>query len=183
MSEELLIRNCSPTLAGLKTGSMFNYTCASKEEMLKDVRTINDRLKDKGVIIVPISYKERRAYVYIYRPSSLKRDLENEQLREILITLGYPVDAPNKCLVKLMRRMRTNDSFPHEVGLFLGYPPEDVNGFINHKDIGCKTVGVWKVYGDVDKAKETFNTFRKCKNIYSKLWYKGRTLEQLTVAK
>ena len=32
--------------------------------------------------------------------------------------------------------------FPHEVGLFLGYPPEDVKGFIDHRANNFKCAGL-----------------------------------------
>ena len=38
--------------------------------------------------------------------------------------------------------------FPHEVGLFLSYPPEDVKGFIAHRANDFKCAGLWKVYGN-----------------------------------
>ena len=34
-------------------------------------------------------------------------------------------------------------SSPHEVGLFLSYPPEDVKGFIDHRASGFKSAGLW----------------------------------------
>ena len=43
--------------------------------------------------------------------------------------------------------------FPHEVGLFLSYPPEDVKGFIDHRANDFKCAGLWKVYGDEEKAR------------------------------
>ena len=33
--------------------------------------------------------------------------------------------------------------FPHEVWLFLSYPPEDVKGFIDHRASGFKCAGLW----------------------------------------
>ena len=49
--------------------------------------------------------------------------------------------------------------FPHEVGLFLSYPPEDVKGFIDHRASGFKCAGLWKVYGNEEKrARYSRNT-------------------------
>jgi hypothetical protein len=44
--------------------------------------------------------------------------------------------------------------FPHEIGLFLGYPPEDVAAFIENdgKNYACRTH--WKVYHEPDAARE-----------------------------
>ena len=36
MSEELIVRYCSPTLAGMKTGNMFNCTYSDITEMQED---------------------------------------------------------------------------------------------------------------------------------------------------
>ena len=72
--------------------------------------------------------------------------------------------------------------FPHEVGLFLGYPPEDVKGFIDHRANDFKCAGLWKVYGDEEKARSLFEKYRKCTEIYCTLWQSGLKLEQLAVA-
>lgn len=72
--------------------------------------------------------------------------------------------------------------FPHEVGLFLGYPPEDVKGFIDHRANDFKCAGLWKVYGDEEKARSLFEKYRKCTEIYCALWQSGSKLEQLAVA-
>ena len=58
-----------------------------------------------------------------------------------------------------MRRLQRFEAFPHEIGLFLSYPPEDVRGFIEHKGHESKCDGCWKVYGDAERAKKTFRTY------------------------
>lgn len=67
-----------------------------------------------------------------------------------------------KRLSCLIGRLRNNADFPHEVGLFLGYPPEDVRGFIENRASGFKLIGCWKVYGDVDAARKKFESFESC---------------------
>ena len=51
-------------------------------------------------------------------------------------------------------RLRRESDFPHEVGLFLGYPPRDVEGFIREKARRAKCTGAWKVYGDEEAARK-----------------------------
>ena len=72
--------------------------------------------------------------------------------------------------------------FPHEVGLFLSYPPEDVQGFIDHRAMDFKCAGLWKVYGDQQRAQALFDRFRRCTQRYCALWQTGLRLEQLAVA-
>ena len=77
--------------------------------------------------------------------------------------------------------MRHCDGFPHEIGLFLGYPPADVDGFIHRHD-ECRLVGAWKVYSDVDRARLTFDRFKRCTRICLDRWQRGVPLERFTVA-
>ena len=71
--------------------------------------------------------------------------------------------------------------FPHEVGLFLGYPPEDVEGFIENKARSCKLTGYRKVYSDEEKAKNfaKYSTFTR---VYTEQYAGGKTIERLTIA-
>ena len=78
--------------------------------------------------------------------------------------------------------MRGSAEFPHEVGLFLSYPPEDVLGFILNKACHHKCIGCWKVYGDEQTAKSIFRKYEECSRIYSQQWEQGKSIEQLTVA-
>ncbi|MBP0060806.1 MAG: DUF3793 family protein [Eubacterium sp.] len=41
----------------------------------------------------------------------------------------------------------------------LGYPAEDVQGFIENETKECKCVGCWKVYGDVEQAQKKFEQY------------------------
>ena len=85
-------------------------------------------------------------------------------------------------MVRLACRFREGKEFPHEVGLFLSYPPEDVKGFIDHRANNFKCTGPWKVYGDEGKARSLFAKYKKCTEIYCALWQSGSKLEQLAVA-
>ena len=72
--------------------------------------------------------------------------------------------------------------FPHEVGLFLSYPPEDVKGFIENHAANAKCTGVWKVYGDERQARQTFDRYKKCTQTYCERWRSGVELDRLAVA-
>ncbi len=181
MSEEILIRHCSPTLAGIKTGNMFTASYANEKELRQDLCAFNRRFAVKGLRIIPLRYKENRALLYLYRPKKLAEDLQHSAARDILKGHGYP-ESPGRCVSFLRGRLTENSEFPHEVGLFLGYPPEDVSGFIKNGAQACKCVGCWKVYGDEAKAKCTFAKYKKCTAVYCAQWAAGKSMERLTVA-
>lgn len=182
MSEEMIIRHCSPTLAGMKAGNMFTCPFASSDEMKRSFRRFNMRLGNKGLRAIPLRFTKGRALVYIYRPSHLVRDLRKSVAVSILRERGYCSNTAEGCLIHLMKRICERDEFPHEIGLFLGYPPEDVRGFIENKAAGCKCVGCWKVYGDAEAARAVFAKYKKCIDVYRARFAEGRSVERLTVA-
>ena len=182
MSEEILIRQGAPTLAGIKTGSLFPCPCEDREDLLADIRRLNRRLSPKGLCLLPIRFLAGQALLYLYRPAELRRDLQDTLASELLRQAGYEDESCARCVARLACRFRESGEFPHEVGLFLSYPPEDVKGFIAHRANDFKCAGLWKVYGDEEKACSLFTKYRKCTEIYCALWKSGSRLEQLAVA-
>lgn len=182
MSEELLIRQGAPTLAGIKTGSLFPCPCDDREALLADVRRLNRILVPKGLCLLPLRFMGEQVLLYLYRPAWLQRDLKDALAAEILRQAGYTDTSCARCVAQMIRRFRENGEFPHEVGLFLSYPPEDVKGFIDRKANHFKFAGLWKVYGDEQKAREIFARIKECTEDYCALWRSGSTLEQLAVA-
>lgn len=182
MSEEDIIRFCAPTLAGLKTGSVFACRFAGIEELRTEIRSLNRRFAGKGMRILPLSFKNNRALLYFFRPGLLKQSLDDVNVCRILSQRGYNCGSPDRCIARLMEQLRTSKEFPHEIGLFLGYPPEDVQGFIEHRMTGCKCTGCWKVYGNLDKAEQIFASYKQCTDCYLRNWRLGKTLEFLTVS-
>ena len=79
--------------------------------------------------------------IYIYRPALLEKDMNVREASEILRGKGYIPEEAGRCVAELACRLRSysdTGEFPHEIGLFLGYPPEDVKGFMNHRREGCR---------------------------------------------
>ena len=182
MSEKLIIDHCSPTLAGIKTANLFNCPCENRKELNDTLRELNTRFVPKGLRIVPVKYMENRALIYIYRPEKLKSDLENAEADALLREKHYPTGNADKCVAELVRRFRSQGGFPHEIGLFLSYPPEDVLGFIHNKAGNHKCLGCWKVYGNEQEARSIFEKYNLCSKTYFQQWKEGKSIEQLTVA-
>ena len=75
MSEELIVRHCAPTLANLKTGSLFVCPIADRPSFFGSLRSLNELLVPKGLRALPLRIREYSALIYLYRPSRLKKDL------------------------------------------------------------------------------------------------------------
>ena len=182
MSEDYLIRNCAPTLAKLKTANLFSCPYKNKSEVVEALCSLNRKLSRKGLRILPLRFSEDKALIYLYRPNFLAADLCHSEARRILNPMGYDCANSEQCLAQLAKKLRTQETFPHEIGLFLGYPPGDVCGFMENRPCSCKCVGCWKVYTDEAGAKRKFDQYRKCTKIYCQQWAKGIDIERLIVA-
>ena len=180
MLDRDIVLFCAPTLAGLKTGSVFSVGYESAEELRVQLRDVNRRLRPKGLRVLPLRMNGKRALIYVFRPGKLAGDLAGSEAGEILERCGYCSGNCAECLARLGKRLRERGDFPHEIGLFLGYPAEDVRGFMDNES--PKFSGEWKVYGDVDAARETFARHKKCTRLYCQQCERGKAMERLAVA-
>ena len=89
--------------------------------------------------------------------------------------------APEACIERLRSRIEM-DSFPHEIGVFLDYPLDDVIAFIMNKGENCPLTGCWKAYTDEAGARKTFALYRKCRDVYLRCFAQGIGVARLTVA-
>lgn len=182
MLERYLIRHCSPTLAALKTANLFSLFFSSEEELLQQLSAWNSCLEDKGVSLLLLCRRERSALIYVYRRQRLQEELSSPQTARFLAGCGYESTDVDEAILRLQRRLSEKKTFPHEIGVFLGYPLGDVIGFIRNEGKNCKCADCWKVYGDECEAKKTFAKFKRCIEVYVRLWKEGRSIRQLTVA-
>lgn len=182
MFEEYLIMHCSPTLASLKVASLFLYPFASKEELYESVTVWNEQFDKKGISISILRENKETALIYVYRRDALARELSKPEIVDFLSKQNYIARDVMQMLAQLRQRLLTSEEFPHEIGVFLGYPLSDVRGFIENHGNNCIGMGDWKVYGDLNEAQKAFAKFKKCREVYANLWQQGRSIWQLTVA-
>ena len=182
MSDDLFVQCCAPTLAGIKTGSLFTFAYESRQAMTEDIRSLNRTLAPHGLRILPLRFSKGRALLYLFRPAGLRRDLRDKTAMEILNEAGYGGLGLEQCIQRLKKRLCESKDFPHEIGLFLSYPPEDVRGFIDNKAQNYKFIGYWKVYGDENKARRTFEQYIKCTDSYCRSLSAGYGLAELAVS-
>ncbi len=182
--DAILVNHCSPTLAGLKIGSLLCLPrLKSRSEYMRLVETYNHMYNRKGLHFRILFCCPKRTLLYVYRPVMVESYVRDENIRAFLQQYGYvPGSTLSDMLDHLSVRFAEDGCFPHESGIFLGYPLEDVCGFITHKGNHAKICGDWKVYGDVVNASRTFRKFRCCRKDYMGRFAVGTTLESLIVA-
>ena len=177
--ELTLLAHCAPTLAGLKSGNLVRML-GSCEQIEQAVMHWNQMLGRHGVQARILRRDEKSAQVYVYRAQRLLEDWKKNGAAEFLACRGYGMDVEEN-LTRLSQRLCECPCFPHEIGLFLSYPLEDVQGFIDNCGRNYCLCGCWKVYGDPEAAQKCFDRYRKCSEVYVKCYHKGHTLDRLTV--
>lgn len=185
MSEMLLVTHCSPTLAGMKVGNLFSCSCYCTKQLKAVVSQWNKVLNPKGVYVKIMKYEEERVLIYVYRKMALLNEINRMEIKRFLEGEGYEYSGADvdieSILNALGRKLRIGDGFPHEIGIFLGYPFEDVLGFIENEGKNYKHVGYWKVYSDECAAKKLFSKYKKCTNVYCRCWNEGTCISRLTI--
>lgn len=100
--------------------------------------------------------------VLFYRTRLLEQCLNKSNNRKFLNEIGYPsATTLRECINKL--RERFEYICPHEIGIFLGIPLEDVLGFINHRGENSLLCKYWKVYHAPEEALKLFHSYDKAR--------------------
>ena len=99
---EQIVKHCSPTLASLKSGNIFWAPYENLKDMMREIKSLNQRISAKGIKIIPLRYSGKRCLLYVFRPAALRRDLADEQSFKILKESGYKCCEPGKCIGRLL---------------------------------------------------------------------------------
>ena len=125
--DSCLVRQCAPTLAGHKLGNLFCVDVADGVLLCNILARWNQALNPKGVIARVIAERCGRYFIYVYRNSALQNLGCSCEVRNFLKGFGYVGFDAESLLNFFQKRMTRSVCFPHEVGVFLGYPLQDVN--------------------------------------------------------
>lgn len=172
----LLVIHSSPTLMNIKCSSLIclkSLTSVDKEEIKK--------LKEKGLSFLFMKNKMGCPLLFVYRKIALSKLLREKDRASVLTKFGYNPNNIDSLLSKLKKRLEENKDFPHEIGLFLGYPTDDVVSFIENKGQNYLYSGHWKVYHNEEKAKKTFNEYDMCRDCLLSSYNNGISIERLCV--
>jgi len=180
--EESLVWHASPTLASIKTANLYSFRFRNKIECLETINRFNELMNDKGIYIELLKNTGDLYLIYVYRKSHLQIVLSHREIRDFLIKYSYSPDGNISGLLETLRmRLNTEKDFPHEIGIFLGYPLEDVKSFIETKGSNSVLCGDWKVYHNEDTARCLFCKYKRCRETYIKVYREGRRFVDMLV--
>lgn len=180
--EKLIAKHCAPALAGIKPANIVTCHRSDAVDIYAEVDRLNGQLNHKDIYLRVVCGCADRAIIMVYRKTILEKHLGERCNKAFLANYGYSSeDGLEGYLKKLSSRLK-QDGFPHEIGVFLGYPLHDIYCFINHRDEGCLFCGEWRVYHNEEQARRLFCRFKACKRALLKRVETGRTLAQIFCA-
>ena len=188
--EEVLVEQCAPTLARVKPASMFRYQprdlkAEPVELALEKLPVLQKTLAARGIRIRILKNcpKTETLLFFVFRTEMCRRILEDRASRAFLRAGGYDTEhGMDALLEQFSEKICLRESFPHEIGVLLGYPLADVIGFIRNGGRNCRGRGCWKSYSDPAGAMRSQEMYRKCTRIYKRLFAAGTPLTKLAVA-
>ena len=154
-----LIEVLGPVILGSKPAEILNLSCKdnNKETKLNDIKSFFSNCTRLSYEIINI--QDGGIRIVFINKDSLSKVLSNKKCLNFLKFVGYPSNYDlDKYINVLIDKLNTKD-FPHEIGIFLGYPLKDVVGFMGYgKYKFCKT-RYWRVYGDESISDNVYNQF------------------------
>ena len=160
--DSVLAFHSAPTLMGVKCANLISFDMC-EGTIAEYLHEFRHRLSESGLKAIQLCKCRKRTLVYIYNPKMLTAWLSMPKVQQFLSEYGYTCDMSlEQKLRRLSCRIRCG-SFPHEIGAFLGYPIEDIRGFISNCGKNCLLCGYWKVYKNAEKAQQTFKNYDRCR--------------------
>lgn len=158
--EVRLALQCAPVIIGIKIANLF---CVSKE----DEALVEKILNGTRIDFYCLGQRDKKAIYLLFLSPEFEIYMNEMMEQQILSSYGYSELSFAGILRRLQERytgyMVNGNSFPHELGIFLGYPIEDVEGFIKNKGKNYLYAGYWKVYQDVEDKKLLFYAYESAK--------------------
>lgn len=171
-----IVSQCAPFLKGIKAASLLNINREYVRELFRE-------MKGTGVSCRLLLTGRERCLVLFYRKEELEESLSQREVRRFLREYGYVEMDAERVLSHLFMRMlwysRGEIDFPHEMGVILGYPVQDVRAFISRNGQGSLFTGYWKVYHNPIRAQMAFFTYDKAKDSAVNEFLSGKTIQEI----
>lgn len=171
-----IVLQCAPFLKGLKISCVI-----SVEDALYD--GLEEIFQEMDVSYRKLCSMDGKCLVLFYRSKELEAYMMRPDIKLLLEEYGYQNQNMEDCLLRLSERVCTFSEngmgFPHEIGIFLGYPVEDVRGFIENEGQKYLMIGYWKVYKNLSRAKMIFNEYDRAKDCAVNEFLTGKSIREI----
>lgn len=174
--ETQIALQCAPLISGLKVSNLL--IISAEDEAL--VRVI---LRRSGISFFRLLRTGEKVTFLLFRKNPLEAYLKQQEVETMLAEAGYAELSLGNILSTFQKRyahyMSAGGRFPHEMGLLLGYPAEDVKGFVENEGKNFLYSGYWKVYADVEEKRRMFQKFENAKETVIQLLSYGVGIQDI----
>ena len=168
--ENQLILQCAPLIVGLRISTLFIAANG-------DVKKICMLLRRSAISYYVIHRTQEKTTMFLFHKRRLEAYFSNPEVRSLLAGAGYAKFGLHEIMFGFGKRYADyrcgKTDFPHELGLLLGYPLEDVEGYIENNGENSLYTGCWKVYAHVSEKKRLFRMFDFAKELLIELVNNG----------
>lgn len=174
--ETQLILQCAPLIAGLKASNLLKINSDNE----KDVEKL---FSGTCISCIRLVKSGGKSVLLLYRADMLMDHIAKKDSRQLLMSMGYE-DIDYLTLILHVRSKYEaytdgDSDFPHELGLLLGYPCEDVKGYMEDKGRHALYTGYWQVYKDPAAKVRIFEAYEKAREKMARLASDGMGLKQI----
>lgn len=166
---------CSEVLAGVKPAnlvSLVNRTRPCGRNLYQLWHTLHRQVAARlgSIEFLVLITKERSVLILCYNRQQLEQQLAHAGIRTLLHKAGYTQNSTlDELLTELKQRIAAHSHFPHEIGLFIGYPAKDVAAFMGLVKLPFTCQALWKIYGNPAESLNLAQNFRCCRERMAEL--------------
>lgn len=181
----ILAHYCVPTLLHQKPATLVCFNKKSEQDKERIYRCFQSEAGQFACQCTILYENRSMVFLLIYQAELMDQMLFRNEVMEFMRLYGYYMrnTDSNAYLNHFINRYHDywekGATFPHELGIFLGYPLKDVEGFIINQGKNYLLSGFWKVYHDVPNALKTFETYRRLREEAINIIKAGYKLEDL----
>lgn len=167
---------CFLVLSGIKPSNLLIYSNQCEG-------CISEELKNTGAEHMKLYNGEKESVSIIFNREKLIKSLLNKENIQFISQYGYESfevdDVIERLSIRYTEFREEKSEFPHEMGIVLGYPLEDVSGFIENNGKNYLCSGYWKVYKNAEEKIRLFKTYKNIKKYFVEQIENGKQICQI----
>ncbi|MCC8115850.1 MAG: DUF3793 family protein, partial [Planctomycetes bacterium] len=174
-----LVYHAAPTRRGRKPSTL---ACPNRPDPgLAEAFPVTARRLSRyfGLDLLPLRNRSGGLMIFAYNRLLLSRVIAEPASRSLLRGAGFSEPGRLDRVLEELRDRFNGEAFPHEIGVLLGYPADDVERFIHDGGKGAAITGDWRAYGDVVTARRAFERNRAARAIAANLILSGTPLPEM----
>ena len=168
--DEFFAFHAAPAIAGIKPANLFSCPAG----LMPQAEEIRFKL---------LCRCRAHILILVYDTELTEKIFQKKVTQNYLARFGYEANTGvQDFLNQIAAKIAGGESFPHEIGIILCYPPEDIEGFKRYKGRNFKCCGYWKVYGNAERAQKMFDAYTLCREKLMQALQDGVTLKVAAAA-